>query len=120
MAIWNHGNHGTLFLFNTHECQETQTKNPFDPILSFGLIKDFWKWKKKSLKKDIFTKDFQRAHNRNKLMIKEWDDNNLLDTLKKRFTFSKMWNSKTLKIQRTIENLEFQNFKSALPHINGV
>ncbi len=43
IAIWNHGNHGTLFLFNTLECQETQIKNPFDPILSFGLIKDFWK-----------------------------------------------------------------------------
>ncbi len=36
----NHGNHGTLFL-NTHECQENQIKNPFDPILNFGLIKDF-------------------------------------------------------------------------------
>jgi hypothetical protein len=31
-AIWNHGNHGTLFFFNTHECKETQIKNPFDPI----------------------------------------------------------------------------------------
>ncbi len=61
-AIWCHGNHGTLFIFNTHECQETQTKTPFDPILSFGLVKDFWKWKKKLLEKDIFTKDFQRTH----------------------------------------------------------
>ncbi len=31
-SIRNHGNHGTLFLFNTHECQEPQIKNPFDPI----------------------------------------------------------------------------------------
>ncbi len=61
-AIWNHGNHGTLFLFNTHECQETQVKNPFDSILSFGLVKDFWKWKILSLKNDIFTKDIQRTH----------------------------------------------------------
>ncbi len=48
--------------FNTHEFQETQIKNPFDPNLSFGLVKDFWKWKFLSLKKDIFTKDFQRIH----------------------------------------------------------
>ncbi len=34
-------NHGALFLFNTHECQKTQIKNEFDPILSFGLLKDF-------------------------------------------------------------------------------
>jgi hypothetical protein len=27
--------------FNTHEFQETQIKNPFDPNLSFGLVKDF-------------------------------------------------------------------------------
>jgi len=37
-------------------------KNPFGPIFNFGLIKDFWKWKVLSLKKDIFTKDFQRTH----------------------------------------------------------
>jgi len=62
-AIWNHGNHDTLiFHFNTHECQKTQIKNPFDPILNFGLIKDFWKWKFLSLKNDILTKDFQRTH----------------------------------------------------------
>jgi hypothetical protein len=40
-SIWNHGNHGTLFLFNRHECQETHIENPFDPILNFGLVKDF-------------------------------------------------------------------------------
>jgi hypothetical protein len=57
-AIWNHGNHGTFFLFNRHECQETQIKNPFDPILSFCLVKKFWKWKNLSLEMDIFTKDF--------------------------------------------------------------
>jgi len=32
IAIWKHGNHGILFLFNTHKCQKTQIKNPFDPI----------------------------------------------------------------------------------------
>jgi len=31
----------THYFFLTHECQETQIKNPFDPILSFGLVKDF-------------------------------------------------------------------------------
>jgi hypothetical protein len=29
------------FFFDTHECQETQIKNPFDPVLSFGLVNDF-------------------------------------------------------------------------------
>jgi hypothetical protein len=37
-SLGNHGNHGTLFLFKRHECQKTQIKNPFDPILSFGLV----------------------------------------------------------------------------------
>jgi hypothetical protein len=80
-SIWNHGNHGTLFLFNTHEYQETQIKNPFDPILSFDLIKDFWKWFFFSFKKEFFTKEFQRNH--------KWDDNNLLDRLKKNSQFQK-------------------------------
>jgi hypothetical protein len=40
-SIWNYGNHGTLFFFDTHDYQETQIKNPFDSILSFGLVKDF-------------------------------------------------------------------------------
>jgi len=51
IVIWNHDNHGTLFFFNTHECQETQTKNPFDAILNVGLVKDFWKWKILSLQR---------------------------------------------------------------------
>jgi hypothetical protein len=57
-SIWNHGNHGTLLFFNTHECQENQIKNPFDLILGFGLVKDFWNKNILSLKNDIFTKDF--------------------------------------------------------------
>jgi hypothetical protein len=81
---WNHGNHNTLLIFNTHECQETQIKNPFDPILSFGLITDFWKWKTLPLKKDIFTTNIEKNH-----IIeinwwqKIWNDNNLLNALKK-------------------------------------
>jgi len=43
-------------------------KNPFDSILGFGLVNDFWKWEFLSLKRDIFTKDFQRTH-----IIKEVD-----------------------------------------------
>ncbi len=62
IVIWYHGNHGTLFLLNTHEYQKIQIKNPSNPILDFGLIKDFWKWNFISLKKDIFTKEFQRIH----------------------------------------------------------
>jgi hypothetical protein len=87
-------------LFYTDECKETQIKNQFDPILGFGLVKNFWKWKFLSLNKDIFTKSFQRTHIiKSKLMGKKWDDNNLLDTLKKHSQFKKMWNSKTSKIQ---------------------
>jgi hypothetical protein len=56
-SIWNHGNHGTLFLFYTHECQETQIKNSVYPILGFVLVNDFWSKKYLSLKNDIFTKD---------------------------------------------------------------
>jgi hypothetical protein len=60
--FWNHGNRGTLFLFNTHECQKIPIKNPFGPILGFGLIKNFLIWIFLSLEKNIFTKDFQRIH----------------------------------------------------------
>jgi len=56
ISIWNYGNHGTLFFFNTHESQENQILNPFNSILSFGLVNDFWKRKFLTLKKDIFTK----------------------------------------------------------------
>jgi hypothetical protein len=28
-------------LFYTDECKETQIKNQFDPILGFGLVKNF-------------------------------------------------------------------------------
>jgi hypothetical protein len=52
----------TLLLFNKHECQETKMKNPFDSILGFGSVNDFWKWNFQSLKNDIFTKDIQRTH----------------------------------------------------------
>jgi hypothetical protein len=80
----NHDNHDTLFLFNTHECEETQIIFLFDSILGFGLVKDFWKWKFLSLKRDLFTKDFQRIHIiKTSLLLKKWDDNNLLYTLKK-------------------------------------
>jgi len=61
-TIWDHGNQGMLFFYNTYECQEIQIKNPFDPILSLDFIKDFWKWKFVPFKMDIFTKDFQRTH----------------------------------------------------------
>jgi hypothetical protein len=30
-----------MIFLNTHECKETQIKNPFDPILGFGLVKNF-------------------------------------------------------------------------------
>jgi hypothetical protein len=54
-------------------------------------------------------------------MAKKWDDSNLLDTFKKNSQFQKceilkLWKFKVC----TFENSEFQNFKSALPHINGV
>jgi hypothetical protein len=57
--IWNYRNHGTLFFFDTHECQENQIKNPFDPILSFRLVKGFWKWNILSLKKTFLQRTFK-------------------------------------------------------------
>jgi hypothetical protein len=50
-----------------------------------------------------------------------WDDNSLLDTLKKHSQFKKcgilnLWKFKVC----TLENSKLQNFKSVLPHINGV
>ncbi len=57
--------------FNTHECQEPQIKNPFDPISGFCLVKNLWKWKILSLKKDVFTKKNSKdSYNTNKLMVK--------------------------------------------------
>jgi hypothetical protein len=53
---WNCGNHGTFFLFNTHECYKTQIKNSFDLILSFDLVNFFWKWIFLLLKNDFFIK----------------------------------------------------------------
>ncbi len=71
IAIWKHGNHGTLFLFNTHEYQETEFKNPLDPILSFGLVKNFLKVKNCIAKKGHFHKRLSKdSYNINKLMVK--------------------------------------------------
>jgi hypothetical protein len=54
-------------------------------------------------------------------MVKKWDDNNLLETLKKNSQFKKcgilkLWKFKVC----TFENSNVQNFKSVLPHIYGV
>ncbi len=67
----------------------------------------------KGLLKDSYTT--------NKLMVKKWDDNNLLHTLKKHSQFQKcgilkLWKFKVC----TFEISEFQEFKSVLPHINEV
>ncbi len=72
-------------------------------------------------KKGHFYKGLPKdSYNRNKLMIKNMSDNNLLDTLKKIQKF-KMWN---LKIENskyvTFKKLKIENFKNALSHINGV
>jgi hypothetical protein len=68
---WNHGNHCTLFFFNTHECQETRIKNQFDSILGFGLVRYLWKWNFLLLNNDIFYKGFSKvSYNKSKLMIK--------------------------------------------------
>jgi hypothetical protein len=37
ITIWNHNNHGKLIVFLSYECQRTQSKNSFNPILSFGF-----------------------------------------------------------------------------------
>ncbi len=52
-------------------------------------------------KKGHFYKELSKdSYNRNKLMVKEWDDNNLIRHTKKTFTISKFSNPKILKIQR--------------------
>jgi len=111
-VIWNHGNCDTLFLFNTHEYQKTQIKNPFDPILCFGLIKYFWKWKFLSIKKNILTKDFQRIH---KIELswwsKKWDHNSLLNTLKKHSQFQKCEILKLWKFKVCTLNSKFQKLQ---------
>jgi hypothetical protein len=57
--------------FITHPCQEIQIKNPFDQILGFGLVKDFWKWNFISLKKENFHKGLSKdSYNKIKLMVK--------------------------------------------------
>ncbi len=74
------------------------------------------------IKKEHFYKGLSKdSYNRNKLMVKKWDDNNLLDALKKLSQFQKcgilkLWKFKTC----TFENLKVQKFMSVLPHINGV
>jgi hypothetical protein len=83
-------------------------KNPVDSILSFGLIKNIWKWNFLSTKKNL-QRIFKDSYNKTKFMIKIWNDNNLLNTLKK-ITISKMWNFKTWKFKTyTFENSKIQN-----------
>jgi hypothetical protein len=53
-------------------------------------------------------------------MVKKWNDNNPLKTLKEHSQFQNFGILKLWKFKVCIfENLEVQNFKSALPHING-
>ncbi len=57
------------------------------------------------------------SYNINRLMVKKWNDNNLLDTLKKNSQFQKCGILKFWKFKVcTFEILDFQNFKGALPH----
>jgi hypothetical protein len=58
----NHGNHGKLFLSHSYECQEIQTKNPFNKFLSFDL--------RPITSKGInFAKDYQKdSYHKTKLM----------------------------------------------------
>ncbi len=60
-------------------------------------------------------------YNKIKLMVKKWNDNNLLDTLKKNSQFQnfgilKLWKWKIC----TLENLISQKFNNVLLHINVV
>jgi hypothetical protein len=48
------------YSFFTHmNVKKIKLKNPFGPILSFGLVKDFWKWKQLSLKKIFLQRTFE-------------------------------------------------------------
>ncbi len=71
------------------------------------------------IKKGHFYKGLlEDSYNINKLMVKKWDDNNLLDTLKKHSQFQKCGILKFWKFQIcTFENLEFQNFERVFYHI---
>ncbi len=71
------------------------------------------------IKKGHFYKGLSKdSYNRIKLMIKKWNDNNLLDTLEKhsqfqKFAILKLWKFKVC----TFENSKIQNVKNVLPHI---
>ncbi len=52
------------------------------------------------------------SYNINKLMVKKWDDNKILNTLKKHSQFQKCGILKKIKFQVcTFEDSEFQNFE---------
>jgi hypothetical protein len=59
-------------------------------------------------------------------MAKQWDDNNLLYTLKKHSQIQKceilkLWKFKVCTLESIeFQSSKFQNFKSVLPHANGV
>jgi hypothetical protein len=74
------------------------------------------------IKKGNFYKGISKdSYNRSKLMVKIWNDNNLLENFVK---YSKIQTCGILKLWKfkvyTFGNLEFQNFKNSLAHINGV
>jgi len=63
----------------------------------------------------------KHSNNKNKLMVKIWDDNNLLEMLKKHSQFPKfgileLWKFKIY----TLENSKLQNLKNVLPYTNRV
>jgi hypothetical protein len=68
-----------------------------------------------------FAKDYQKdSYNQKTFIEKNINDKNILATLKKH-TLLRLWNSKTLKIQKCFKiALEFQSLKILLPHINGL
>ncbi len=58
------------------------------------------------------------SYNINRLMVKKWNDNNLLDTLKKHSQFQKCGILKFWKFQVcTFENSKFQKFEKVFYHI---
>jgi len=73
------------------------------------------------IKKGHFYKGISKdSYNIKKIDGKKNDDNNLLNTLKNHSQFQKCGILKLWKFKIcTLENLEFKNFKSVLPHIMG-
>jgi hypothetical protein len=68
------------------------------------LIQDVWTCTPIALNGVKFAKDYQKDSYNKRIIEKNIDDNNILATPEKTLIIFKMWNFKTLKIQRFFQN----------------